>query len=99
MRGTIVGGMLPRNLRVRWMPTGLTHRRPDRPRALRVWVRVARASLALGRHIYGDEGADGVGSLGFELVAEFLEASEPADEGVKGVLGVGGAGVWYDENL
>ena len=37
--------------------------------------------------------------MGFELVAEFLEASEPADEGVEGVLGVGRAGVGDDENL
>ncbi len=27
---------------------GLTHRTPERPSALRVWVRVARASLASG---------------------------------------------------
>ncbi len=33
----------------------------------------------------------------FETVAEFLEAAEPADESVEGVLGVGGAGVGYDE--
>ena len=33
----------------------------------------------------------------FETVAEFLEAAEPADEGVEGVLGVGRAGVGYDE--
>ena len=37
--------------------------------------------------------------MGFDLVAEFLEASEPADEGVEGVLGVGWAGVGDDENL
>ena len=37
--------------------------------------------------------------IGFETVAEFLEAAEPANKGVEGVLGVGGAGVGDDENL
>ena len=37
--------------------------------------------------------------MGFDLVAEFLEASKPANKGVEGVLGVGRAGVGDDENL
>ena len=37
--------------------------------------------------------------MGFEAVAEFLEASEPANEGFQGVLGVGRAGVGDDEDL
>ena len=37
--------------------------------------------------------------MGFETIAEFLESAEPANKGVEGVLGVGGAGVGDDENL
>ena len=48
MQGGMSGGMLPRNFRVRWMPSGLTHRMPVRPRDLRVSVKFARVCLTLG---------------------------------------------------